>query len=72
MSGSEANDSSCEQRTLRGVLLSCKAASAVPQCRPDKTDILEDLYISSLADSYVGQETHLHFILALLALLRIL
>lgn len=39
--------------------------SAVLQHGADKTDILGNLYIFSLSDSYVGQETHLHFTLAL-------
>lgn len=53
-------------------LLLFKEVSAILQCRADKTDILEDLYISSLSDSYVGQETHLHFTLASLASLHVL
>lgn len=55
----------------RPVLL-FKEVSALLQCCADKTDVLEDLYISSLSDSYVGQETHLHFTLALLASLHVL
>lgn len=49
-----------------------KKESALLQHLADKTDILENLYISSLLDSYVGQETHLHFTLDLLASLQVM
>lgn len=58
------------RRTLSGLRFLFKEVSALLQCRAaDETDILEDLYCTSppYQDSYVGQETHLHFTLAELA-----
>lgn len=72
MSRRAANDWIWERRTPRGLWLLFKKVSAVLQHRADKTDTLEDLYISSPSDSYVGQETHLHFTLASLATLHVL